>query len=358
MTRHPSSRPRGRRGVRIATLASLSLVAAACAKPQVPTRPLDVSAVLAQVRTERSACPSGTLALDDAVALMRRNNPEIRKARADAEAAQRFAATPTPYPNPSIGIGPPPPGRRQCPGRHDAGRRGGSGLDRVAHRHAGPHERRESRARRRGLHGGRRDGARAVPCAARRLRQGAPPGGSAPCSRGSRRSGAEVHRAGPGRRRGRRGHRARRPPARARGRGDPGGVPRDGTGSGPRPWPARCTHRLDRLLLPQLAARHRVGTIARRDSPARRPATDRDPAPSAPGGAAGRVCSRREGTAPGGGEEVPASGHGARVRVRGFTRQQARTPAGIEIPIFDRNQPGIAEACARRDALREQFAPR
>ena len=105
MIRSSSSRP-GRRGALAATGLSLALLLASCAQPQVPSRPIDVERVLQQARVERAECPSGTLVLDEAVALMRRHNPEIRKARADAEAARRFAATPTPDPNPTIGLGP------------------------------------------------------------------------------------------------------------------------------------------------------------------------------------------------------------------------------------------------------------
>ena len=106
MTRPTSPRPAGCRGARLAFVLSLALVASACARPRVATRPLDLDAVLARVRTERAACTSGTLELREAVALMRRHNPEIREARAEAEATRRFAATPTPYPNPSLDVGP------------------------------------------------------------------------------------------------------------------------------------------------------------------------------------------------------------------------------------------------------------
>jgi len=106
MSHAPTARPPGRRRLSTAVLLLTASVAAACTRPQVATRPIDQAAVLARVRAERSACPAGTLGLDEAVALMRRNNPEIRKARADAEAARRFARTRTPYPNPSLGVGP------------------------------------------------------------------------------------------------------------------------------------------------------------------------------------------------------------------------------------------------------------
>lgn len=106
MIRSPSSRPRGRRGVVAGTVLASALLVVSCVKPQVATRPIDVDTVLARVRAERSACPDGTLDLRGAASLMRQHNPEIRKARADAAAARRFAATPTPYPNPSVEVGP------------------------------------------------------------------------------------------------------------------------------------------------------------------------------------------------------------------------------------------------------------
>ena len=71
-------------------------------------RPLDASALLAAVRSERA--PARTegrlLTLTDAAARLRATNPEVREARTVWTIADAVARTKTPPPNPTISLGP------------------------------------------------------------------------------------------------------------------------------------------------------------------------------------------------------------------------------------------------------------
>lgn len=89
-----------------ALAAVLALVVAACTAA-VPEQPLDPDALLVSVRRAReSAPPENPLTLAQAVVRMRRHNPAIREARASWEAAEAVARVKTPYPNPTISLGP------------------------------------------------------------------------------------------------------------------------------------------------------------------------------------------------------------------------------------------------------------
>lgn len=81
---------------------------AACAAPP-RAAPLDPEAVLATVRAERedaAPSPDRPLTLAEATALLRRANPDIREARAAWQIADAVARTRTPPPNPTVGFGP------------------------------------------------------------------------------------------------------------------------------------------------------------------------------------------------------------------------------------------------------------
>lgn len=72
-----------------------------------PERPLVTSALLAEVAAARTAPPRGSaMTLAEAAAVMRRNNPAIREARAAWTAASAVARVRTPPPNPEISLGP------------------------------------------------------------------------------------------------------------------------------------------------------------------------------------------------------------------------------------------------------------
>ncbi len=107
MSNFPATR-KGR--CRIGTVLCALVVAAgigpSCTMPRVPECPLVPCEVLATVRHARTPPPSAGLALTDARALMRSHNPKIRAARADYRTAQTVACTRTPYPNPELAIGP------------------------------------------------------------------------------------------------------------------------------------------------------------------------------------------------------------------------------------------------------------
>ncbi|MHC5010793.1 MAG: TolC family protein [Planctomycetota bacterium] len=63
--------------------------------------------MLARVRAERQRPASqGPLTLSEATANLRRHNPAIRRARAEARVAQALACTPTPWSNPTLELGP------------------------------------------------------------------------------------------------------------------------------------------------------------------------------------------------------------------------------------------------------------
>lgn len=90
--------------------ATLILVAAVgvtgCARPRVLACPLDPCTVLEDVRQDRRLPPSSSLTLSYATALMREHNPKVRAARADFATARAVACTRTPYPNPTFELGP------------------------------------------------------------------------------------------------------------------------------------------------------------------------------------------------------------------------------------------------------------
>lgn len=101
--RGPSGAPR--RFLALAGAACLLALPAACRS--VPEQVLDPHAVLAAVRSGRAATPeAGGLTLAEATRLMRARNPEIREARAAYAAAKRRADVRTPPANPTIGVGP------------------------------------------------------------------------------------------------------------------------------------------------------------------------------------------------------------------------------------------------------------
>jgi len=92
------------RGAAIAAVLCLAL--AGCTAP-VPEQPLDPEALLASVRSARERAPSPhPLTLAEAVDRMRRHDPAIREARAAWQAAAAVARVPTPPPNPSLSLGP------------------------------------------------------------------------------------------------------------------------------------------------------------------------------------------------------------------------------------------------------------
>ena len=69
--------------------------------------PLDPEDILEQVEARRSEAAQGeVLSLARAAELMREHNPRLRDARAAHAGARALADTPTPLPNPSVGVGP------------------------------------------------------------------------------------------------------------------------------------------------------------------------------------------------------------------------------------------------------------
>lgn len=88
-------------------LAVAALLPAACTRARAP-RPLDADALLGAVRAERitSAHAGRPLTLAEAAARMRRTHPDVREARADWTVADAVARTKTPYPNPTVSLGP------------------------------------------------------------------------------------------------------------------------------------------------------------------------------------------------------------------------------------------------------------
>lgn len=90
-----------------AALAAVLLLALASCTTPVPPQPLDPDALLASVRAARNeAQPQDSLTLASAVERMRRNNPAIREARAAWQAADAVARIKTPPPNPTLSFGP------------------------------------------------------------------------------------------------------------------------------------------------------------------------------------------------------------------------------------------------------------
>ncbi len=86
-------------------LLAMSLVGG-CRTPDV-RRPLDETAIVQQVGRARETRSSETpLSLAEATERMRRNNPRIRNARAAYRTALRVASVRTPRPNPTVDLGP------------------------------------------------------------------------------------------------------------------------------------------------------------------------------------------------------------------------------------------------------------
>ena len=84
---------------------SLALLVTACRGYQ--PRPLDTQAIVDRVHVTRASLPvTDSLTLDEATALLRKHNPEIREARAAWHVQRAVAGIKTPLPNPSIGFGP------------------------------------------------------------------------------------------------------------------------------------------------------------------------------------------------------------------------------------------------------------
>ena len=84
------------------------LLLSSCVQPP-PAVPLDPDAVLADVRAEREDAPTPDgqpLTLAEASALLRRANPDIREARAAWQVTEAIARTETPPPNPTVSFGP------------------------------------------------------------------------------------------------------------------------------------------------------------------------------------------------------------------------------------------------------------
>jgi len=107
MSTPPATRPgRCPRSTVLAALTALLVVTPSCRMPRVPPCPLVPCEVLATVRHARTAPTAAGLTLAEATALMRSHNPKIRAARADYRTEQAVACTPTPYPNPEIAVGP------------------------------------------------------------------------------------------------------------------------------------------------------------------------------------------------------------------------------------------------------------
>jgi len=102
--RGPAQHAAARR--RILPLLSTFLLVAGCCGYQ--PKPLDEQALLQRVYSARASGPaSGTvLSLAQATAFMRRNNPEIREARAAWQVEQAVAKVKTPIDNPSVALGP------------------------------------------------------------------------------------------------------------------------------------------------------------------------------------------------------------------------------------------------------------
>lgn len=89
-----------------AALPALALCLCSCSTGASP-RPLDTRALVAEVRAVRTAAPRGSaMTLDEATAIMRRNNPAITEARAAWAATVTVANVRTPLPNPEIALGP------------------------------------------------------------------------------------------------------------------------------------------------------------------------------------------------------------------------------------------------------------
>ncbi len=90
-----------------AALCAVTLTLCSACSSAPPRKPLDCRALLDEVRTARSAAPLGSvMTLDEATAIMRRNNPAIQEARANWSVAARVASVRTPPPNPEIALGP------------------------------------------------------------------------------------------------------------------------------------------------------------------------------------------------------------------------------------------------------------
>lgn len=88
-------------------LGAVALLVVPTACRSMPEQRIDPQSVLAAVRTTRSERPADTgLTLSEATRLMRRGNPEIRAARAAYATAQAQANVRTPPANPTLGIGP------------------------------------------------------------------------------------------------------------------------------------------------------------------------------------------------------------------------------------------------------------
>jgi len=91
---------------RVIPLVSITLLVAGCCgyKP----KPLDEQAILQRVYAARADVPNpgSPLSLGDATGILRRNNPEIREARAAWQVEEAVAKVRTPIENPSLGLGP------------------------------------------------------------------------------------------------------------------------------------------------------------------------------------------------------------------------------------------------------------
>ena len=169
------SSPLAKRVARFGFVLALTALSA-CVRPNVPTCPIDPADVLRQVHAERTPPQTeAAFTMPEAVAWMRRHNPEIRRARADWSTAQAVANVRTPYPNPMVDVGPLLFGGGDILEQRRLGRGGRARVDRPPHRHAPAPGRRERRARERRAGGGGERRARAVPGASRRVRRGPSP---------------------------------------------------------------------------------------------------------------------------------------------------------------------------------------
>ena len=90
----------------LAVVPLVSLLVGGCRTPDV-RRPLDETSIVQRVVEARESRPAGTpLPLAEATERMRRNNPRVRNARAAYRNALRVASVRTPRPNPSVDLGP------------------------------------------------------------------------------------------------------------------------------------------------------------------------------------------------------------------------------------------------------------
>lgn len=95
--------PRSLRLIAVCALAAST----ACAAPRVPPAPLSPPDLLAQSLAARaSRTPTTALARTEAIDLLRRHNPRIREARAALASARAVERAGTPAPNPTLELGP------------------------------------------------------------------------------------------------------------------------------------------------------------------------------------------------------------------------------------------------------------